>query len=236
MDRAPGAFLFVQIMGPLAVIAVPSVPIFGGVKHFMPAMPYLAVLAGVGYRWFAGALAGLVANTRVQRAAPVALAGLVALPAVVETRRSHPDGLSHYNLLAGGFAGGASLGMNRQFWGYSVMPAFPWIVANLPPGGMIYWHDVYSDALRYYIRDGRLPAGLRDGFGEQAIPPSQMAIVIHERHFLVYEALIWQAYGSTRTAHVREREGVPLVNIYRRWDLPPNPPSGANPSSSPDAP
>ena len=54
--------------------------------------------------------------------APAALAALVCLPAVVETRRSHPDGLSHYNLLAGGFAGGASLGMNRQFWGYSVLP------------------------------------------------------------------------------------------------------------------
>ena len=43
VDRAPGAFLFVQIFGPMAVIALPGTPIFGGVKHFLPAMPYVAV-------------------------------------------------------------------------------------------------------------------------------------------------------------------------------------------------
>ena len=48
VDRAPGAFLLVQTLGPLAVLAVPSTPIFGGVKHFMTAMPYLAVVAGIG--------------------------------------------------------------------------------------------------------------------------------------------------------------------------------------------
>ena len=104
------------------MLAVPSTPIFGGVKHFMTAMPYLAVLAGdrPGPALLP-ALAG--ACRRRARACAgwrrLALAALVCLPAVVETRRSHPDGLSHYNLLAGGFAGGASLGMNRQFWGYS---------------------------------------------------------------------------------------------------------------------
>src|SRR3569833_2483614 len=48
VDRAPGAFLAVQILGPMAVIAMPSTPIFGGVKRFVPAMPYLAVLAAIG--------------------------------------------------------------------------------------------------------------------------------------------------------------------------------------------
>src|SRR6185295_16988073 len=48
VDRAPGAFLAAQIFGPLGVLAIPSTPIFGGVKHFMPAMPYIAVAAAVG--------------------------------------------------------------------------------------------------------------------------------------------------------------------------------------------
>ena len=104
---------------------MPSTPIFGGVKHFMTAMPYLAVVAAIGLARLIPVLAGVLpaARTRLQRVAPVALAALVCLPAVVETRRSHPDGLSHYNLLAGGFAGGASLGMNRQFWGYCAAAA-----------------------------------------------------------------------------------------------------------------
>ena len=34
VDRAPGAFIAAQIFGPMAVLAIPSTPIFGGVKHF----------------------------------------------------------------------------------------------------------------------------------------------------------------------------------------------------------
>ena len=48
VDRAPGAFVLFQTLGPMAVLAVPSTPIFGGVKHFLAAMPYLAVMAGIG--------------------------------------------------------------------------------------------------------------------------------------------------------------------------------------------
>ena len=87
-------------------------------------MPYLAVAAACGLAWVT---AGLADAWRVRRApgrmlaaATVALAALVCVPAVVETARSHPDGLSHYNMAAGGFSGGASLGMNRQFWAYCV--------------------------------------------------------------------------------------------------------------------
>ena len=155
----------------------------------------------------------------MQRAVPAAVAALVCLPALLETRRSHPDGLSHYNLLAGGFTGGASIGMNRQFWGYSVLPMLAWIAANAPPGHLIYWHDVFGDAINFYVRDGRLPHGWRDyiGVGESVVDRSDLGILIHERHFVLYEALLWEAYGTTRPAYVRTREGVPIVTAYKRW-------------------
>jgi hypothetical protein len=218
LDRSPGLFLLVQIAGPVLLIALPSVPIFGGVKHFLPAMPYLAIVAAVGLRWLTGVVTSLV---RAPRALPAALAGLVCLPAVVETQRSHPDGLSHYNLLAGGFAGGASLGMNRQFWGYSVLPMLPWMSANAPASNRIYWHDVLGDALSMYARDGRLRLGLGNvGAEEAAIASSDLGIVIYEKHFTVYEGAFWQHYGTTRPVYVRTREGVPLVIAYRRPGVP----------------
>jgi hypothetical protein len=218
VDRAPGAFLFFQIAGPMAVLALPSTPIFGGVKHFMPAMPWLAVVAAVGLRWLTRVLAQVV---RAPRALPVALAGVVCLPAVVETQRSHPDGLSHYNLLAGGFAGGASLGMNRQFWGYSVLPMLPWMQQHAPASNRIYWHDVLGDALTMYARDGRLRMGMGNvGAEEAAIARSDLGIVIHEKHFTLFEGQFWQQYGTTRPSYVRTREGVPLVTAYQRPGAP----------------
>jgi hypothetical protein len=221
VDRAPGAFLAVQIIGPIAILAIPSAPIFGGVKHFLPAMPFLAIAAAVGLRWLSGVVQAVVARPAAARALPAALAVLVCAPAVVETQRSTPDGLSHYNLLAGGFAGGASLGMNRQFWGYSVLPMLGWIATQAPGGAPIYWHDVLHDALTMYMRDGRLPQGLGNvGAEEAAIPRSVLGIVIHERHFTLYEGAFWNHYRTTRPVYVRTREGVPLVTAYKRPGVP----------------
>jgi hypothetical protein len=200
------------------VLAVPSTPIFGGVKHFMTAMPYLAVLAGLGITTIAPALVGLVpaGRRRLRAAAPAALAGLFCLPALVETRRSHPDGLAHYNLLAGGFAGGATLGMNRQYWGYAVRPMLDMIDGDPLSTGM-YWHDVIGDAVSMYRRDGRISMRVGNtGFGEEGIRRSQMGILFYEKHWAIYEGWFWESYGTTRPVFVREREGVPLVTLYRR--------------------
>ena len=222
VDLAPGVFLAVQILAPMAVLAMPSTPIFGGVKHFMTGAPYLAVVAGVGVAWLGQLARAAVRPSRLQRVLPAALAALVCVPAVAETQRSHPDGLGHYNLLAGGFAGGASLGMNRQFWGYSVEPLLPWIVANRPPSNRLYWHDVLHDALVMYMRDGRLPLGVGDvGVGEPVVARSDLGIVIVEKHFGIYEYLHWEAYGTTQPARIYTHEGVPFVVAYRRPTLPP---------------
>jgi hypothetical protein len=217
VDRAPGVFLALHIAGPIAMLALPSTPIFGGVKHFLPAMPFLCVLAGAGAAWLIETGGRLLLAPRLRRVLPVGLALLLCAPAVAETRRSHPDGIGFYNLLAGGFAGGASLGMNRQFWGYSVLPLLPWMIEHRPASNRIYWHDVLHDALIMYTRDGRLPLGMGDvGVGEQVVEQSDLGIVIIEKHFTVYEGLLWRAYGTTQPSVVYTHEGVPFVVGYER--------------------
>jgi hypothetical protein len=219
VDRAPGAFVLFQTLGPLCVLAVPSTPIFGGVKHFLTAMPYLALLSGVGLASIARGLAQALPEARagLRRWAPIALAVVVCLPAVIETRRSHPDGLGHYNLLAGGFAGGASLGMNRQFWGYSVLPMLPDLDSRVPENRALFWHDVLSDAISMYKREGRVSMAVGDtGFGEDGIKRSELGILFYEKHWAKYEGWFWEIYGTTQPAYVRAREGVPLVTLYRR--------------------
>ena len=199
---------------------MPSTPIFGGVKHFMTAMPYLAVLAGIGLARLVPVLAGVLpaARARLRRVAPAALAALVCLPAVVETRRSHPDGLSHYNLLAGGFAGGASLGMNRQFWGYSVLPMLDVINRDTAANREMYWHDVIDDAVSMYKRDGRLAmtvgnTGLRRGGARAARSWASCSTKSTGRST---KAGSGRATARRSRSCVREREGVPLVTMYRR--------------------
>lgn len=216
VDRAPGVFIAVQIFGPMAVVALPSTPIFGGVKHFLPAMPYLAVAAAVGLGFVSDGLKDALRGRRTGALA-AALSALVCVPAIVETERSRPDGLSHYNMIAGGFAGGASLGMNRQFWGYCVLPMLDWVNHQGPENRRMYWHDVLGDALAMYKREGRLAMTVGDtGFGEPGVERSAMGLLVHEKHWALYEKFIWEHYGTLRPILVREREGVPLVNVYER--------------------
>jgi hypothetical protein len=227
LDRAPGAFIAVQLFGPLAVLALPSTPIFGGVKHFMPATPYIAVAASCGLAWITS---GLVEALRERSRADARPAGrgafapavilwsaLICVPAVTETERSVPDGLSHYNMIAGGFAGGASLGMNRQFWAYCVLPILDWVNGHDPENQRMYWHDVIGDALAMYKREGRLAMSVGDtGYGQPGVARSAMGLMVYERHWAMFESYIWDSYGTLKPALVRVREGVPLVIGYER--------------------
>ena len=217
VDLAPGLFLLIHIMGPVLIVALPETPIFGGVKHFMPGMPFLCVVAGAGVAWLLKVGRDVLSESRLRRALPAALSIGLFLPAVAETQRSHPDGLGHYNLIAGGFAGGATLGMNRQFWGYSVLPILPWMKEHRPPSNRVYWHDVLHDALTMYMRDDRLPLGMGDvGVGEHVLANSDLGIVILEKHFSLYEVLAFEAYNTTRPSLVYSHEGVPFVVVYER--------------------
>ncbi len=220
VDRAPGAFIVAQTLGPLAVLAIPWTPIFGGVKHFMPAMPYIAVAASCGLAWVTSRLVVAFGATPFKsRVGPavVVLSALTCLPAITETQRSLPDGLSHYNMIAGGFSGGASLGMNRQFWAYCVLPMLDWVNRHEPDNRRMYWHDVLGDALAMYKREGRLAMSVGDtGFGDPGVERSTMGLLVHEKHWALFEKYIWDHYGTLKPAIVRVREGVPLVIGYER--------------------
>src|SRR4029077_18341494 len=124
-------------------------------------MPFLALLAGFGF----AVLCEKTQRLLRPRLAPLVAAGLglfVLTPALLEVLRSHPYGPSHYNALAGGPAGAADLGMNRQFWGYAVRGLFPYINEHAPQGCGIYWHDANLYMLQMSEKDGLLRHDLRD--------------------------------------------------------------------------
>jgi hypothetical protein len=219
----PGLFLGLLAFFNFALFMTGRTPIFGGMKHFMPALPFLALFAAVGFEAAARVAEGWLAARRptLRHAATIVAVGLgivVCLPAVSETGRAHPYGLSHYNLLAGGPAGGATLGMNRQFWGYSPRGLFPWLNRTLERGARLYPHDMNTDSIIYYKRDNLLRRDIADVWQleEPGMRQSDWALVIHEKHFNRYDPALWEIYGTLRPVQVLDLEGVPLVTVYHR--------------------
>jgi len=221
--NAPGLLIVLNAIFPLAIITLARAPIFGATKHWHASVPFVALLAAYGLE---RVLAGLPSARRHVLGVIAALA--VIAPALAETWRSHPYGLSHYNLIAGGPPGGADLGMNRQFWGYAtrgLLPALNRLTQSGPPP-RIYWHDTNRSQLNMYRRMGLIRADLANsdsGMEEPGVRASNLALVIHEKHFNKYEYWIWDAYGTTQPTVVLDDEGVPLVTLYQRPARPTQP-------------
>ncbi len=196
--RLPGVLVAGLALFPLALIAWPTVPIFGGTKHWLTAYPFLALAA-------AGAFHHLVRGLR-PAARALALV-LVLAPGLWATAAGHPFGLSQYAPLVGGPRGAATLGLGRGFWGHAVTPLLP----ELPARGRIYLHDLHELARKQYAREGRWPPALAPA------PPARAdaGLIFHELHMVTDEVRLWDALGTTRPDLVVPLFDVPLTSLYR---------------------
>jgi hypothetical protein len=224
----PALLLFLSAGVAMGPFLLRSTPIFGAEKHWAPAIPTLCIYAGLGISWSIA-----LATTTLQQAWPrlrgTRTQGVVAaivIASVVgsagwETRHAHPYSLSHYNALAGGAPGGADLGMNRQFWGYSARGVLDFVngFAEANVQIPVYTHDA-SPAWGRYRDLALLSPGLPNAGHELAgIRKSKIAFVVHELHFNRHDYLIWEAYGKVQPSYVLLYDGVPLISVYVRDDL-----------------
>jgi hypothetical protein len=193
---------------PLALATWPSVPILGGAKDWLPAMPFLALL---GAR--ALVTAGRLLAPRRPGAVTGALAALALLPAAWQVVRSHPFGNAAWNELAGGAPGAASLGLQRHAWGDVVVAALPELNAHAAPGARVWFQETTSLAMRQYQLEGRLRADLA-----WAIGPEDADVSLWQPHagFRDREYRTWTAFGTARPVAGVYRDEVPLLQVYAR--------------------
>ena len=198
------------LLAPLAIISLPSTPIFGGTKHWFTAYPMLALFAGRGFQALVAALP--VRGGRRRAGLAWGVGAWLLAPAAVETAHSHPFALSHYTVVAGGVPGAAEKGMNRQFWGFTTRSLVPYLRSALPSGGTLYVCDTIYWAFEMLIRDGLLPATFRST-GD--IARADYALLHHEKHFAEVDHQIWTTYGSVQPAYVLRYDGVPIISVYK---------------------
>jgi 4-amino-4-deoxy-L-arabinose transferase-like glycosyltransferase len=233
-EARAGRFLLVvaSFCGAIAVFFLPKTPIFGGTKHWLTAYPFLATLAGVGFSrcatvlsdWAGSSstlhnrfLARLHAITArlVDHRLLLPLLGIVVFAApALETAHSHPFGLSSYVALVGGTRGGAELGLNRQFWGFTTQGLAPYLAAHAKPGENVFIHDTTAGAWQALQNEKRIRNDL--GGSIWSMQDTQWAFVHHELHMIETESNIWTVYGSTTPAHVLTHDGVPIITLYHR--------------------
>jgi hypothetical protein len=210
--------LFLALAVPLAVFLLPRTPIFGGTKHWITAYPALAIFAGRGFDMVMTKIEVLLEKRTkldaVKRTYAVAIAGALTFVAPFAiTRHSHPFGLSSYVPFFGGTKGGADLGLNRQFWGFTTQSLNAYFAKNARPGDTVYIMDTAWPSWQRMVDEKRIPEWLR-GVGSPA--EAQFALVHHEQHINEVDYNIWTEYGSTSPDFVLTHDGVPIISVYKR--------------------
>jgi 4-amino-4-deoxy-L-arabinose transferase-like glycosyltransferase len=215
-QRWPEVLVLLNAIASIALISHPRVPHFGGVKHWLPSMTFLALLSGYAVSgavgWAAGAMKG-------RRFAPPAWSvwGVVALtilaPALWASIRIHPYGTSAYSELAGGAPGAATLGMQRQFWSSNVTGVLPWINAHAPPNARVWLHEVTQLAFVDYQRNGLMRRDLRPANGPH---DADVAAYQYHQEFREHEFNIWQVFQTRRPSTGLYIDETPQVVVYTR--------------------
>jgi hypothetical protein len=213
-DRAPRAvardelWLLLLAAAPLAGAAAGLGPAAAGVRPWLPAMPFLALLG-------ARALVRAAAVAWPARAAPLAasLALLTLWPAVRATVHTYPSGASTWNELAGGAPGAATLGLTRQDGGEAAARLLDAVNARARQGARIWWATSAPPAIRALALEGRLRGDLAVADGPE---DADLAVVTLDGASRDAEYRTWSAFRTSRPVAGEYLDEVPLALAYAR--------------------
>ncbi|MBN1439378.1 MAG: glycosyltransferase family 39 protein [Anaerolineales bacterium] len=167
-----GGLLVLNALTPLLALAAGQSMVYDNDRLFMPAFPFLAGLAGMGFGWLAAGIRRTAKRMRKPRwAAPIiGLAALLAfLPQTVGMARLYPHLLSYYSETVGGLPGASRLGLETTYWCETYAAAIPYLNEHAQPGDTI-WVDPWShNVMIYYQVHGWLRSDVKIAF------PSYMA-------------------------------------------------------------
>ena len=224
------ALLLANVAVILGVFTVPGVPKYDGVRLFLPAFPFLALLAGVGGQC---AWAWMARRWPTKPRRPFFAAALLFATQAGAVALIHPYELSYYNALVGGLWGADKLGLETTYWHDPVnRQVFAWLDRACPANSVIAFYPVGEFVVRngprlrgappndfyeaYYLnrtREGRAK-GLR-----AARTDSRAAyhfLVLNARvAFLRRDAKAWKLWTTAQPAHEVRKQGVRLAAVFR---------------------
>jgi len=208
-ERAVAFALFNGLI-PIVVIALPSTPIFGGVKHWMTGMPLLLLLAGF-------ALQQVVRALPAPRLAGALVAVAVFAHPVTASVDAAPYGTGYYNtLVAGGIQGAADKQMMRMFWGHTTLQSFDWLNRFAPRNARVFFQNTTWDAYAMYQSEGLLRSDIRYVHGAHG---AQIALIEPQKAFGELDLDVRKIFGVAGPYREVRYHGVPFLEIYVRPKL-----------------
>ncbi len=163
-DHGLGMLFFLAAFIPVLAFASGKSLVFDNDRFLMSSFPYLAGLAGIGFKWLIsawGSFAQRFTPKIWRRAGYVALIALAFLPQLISMARLYPHYLSYYSEAVGGTAGASRLGLESTYWCETYQLALPILNEKAQPGDVIWVEPWSHNVMLYYQRAGFLRNDLR---------------------------------------------------------------------------
>ena len=203
---------------------------YNGERLFMPAFPFLAALAGIGFGRLVAWLRQWMQSSRpaVLTGSATALLGLALLtPQTVTMARLYPHLLSYYSESVGGLRGATKLGLETTYWSEAYISAIPYLNAHARPGDIVWTEN--GETFEYYQRFGwlrsdikfmaiRSPEDPQYQPGTDYLKKASWFVYVYQQSKFGFEGEDayppWTLLRSQSPVFVVSFEGVPIMSIY----------------------
>lgn len=215
-NRALILLILLNAFFPIFLISLPSVPIFGGVKHWFNAMPYFCLLGALEFETLLKFIISFrPALIRFSKQIQYAAISLIILTGILGIIYIHPVGTGFYNEFVRGTRGAADLEMQRKFWGFAGYYELDYLNKNLPPNSSVYFQRTNYDSYRMYQRDGFL----RKDINYANEPDNATAATFHfQKGYMKDLYRTWRYFGNKVARHGIYIDESPMVQTYIRSD------------------
>ena len=205
-------FLLFNALFPLLLISLPGVPKYDGERLFLPAFPFICLVAGMGIHQ----IFLLAKRFRWGKIFYLLYASLFVWTAYSSIIKIHPYQSSYFNEVIGGVDGAAQKGFEPEYWGNAYIGGLEWLNKHPENRYWIYMADLEPRILwgwELYKKDGRLDKSIQ--YGEKN--SSDYLILLIRPGF--FDEEMWHTYIYKEPVFSVKLSQTSLVNIYK---LPPH--------------
>ncbi len=203
-------FLVLGLVLNLALLMLPQVVRYGGVRLFLPAFPFAVAIGVLGLKTLTDRLQP---RQDALWLSVLLAAGLVG-GNVGEIQRVYPYCLSYYSRAVGGLAGAARLGMEVTYWGDAYAGARDFM-RDHPHDRFVAAQEFGTGTLDALIAAGEIPPQHRllGRFVRDRLPTDADWLIV-DNHPPLWPPAVAEFVPRSRPALTVEREGVPLLWVF----------------------
>jgi len=208
-DRSLAILMVFMAAFPIILQSLPFSPRYDGIRLFLSAFPFLAVLIGLGYMNIIQHLKRRYAFAHIPGVTLV-IGFAIILPCLWQVIRTHPYELSYYNALIGGVQGAQKAGLETTYWCDSVnSDILSEINGTLPKGATVRFLSFSSEVLDWYKmhNEFRLDLKIINGRG----PADYYVLQARQGFWGQYEASF---YEQATPRYSIKLDNVPLAILY----------------------